>query len=243
MRLRIHTRAARPIGAAVLAAAALLAVQRQAHSDAQRRVEFEGRQWVADADSNLAVRKFRGRPALNVRGGVHTYAYLADVDFRDGTIEVDMAAGPRGVPGVAFRGSQDAKHVDRVAFRSSAPDSLPAETAVEQAVITRRDGTFVFLRMSSGIEVTKWFHVKVVVLGEKMEVYLNDAEEPVFIVDKILDGETRGTVGVWGLQDVYFANFQYTSADQGSGGAVSRRRDAVGSQPGGSSQVSGAARE
>ena len=89
----------------------------------------------------------------------------------------------------------------------------PAVELPQQELITPRDGTFFLLRTDRDVESPRWFHVKLIVLGSRVTVYLNDTKEPVLVVDKMLDAKTRGNVGVWGLQDVYFTNFRYTPTD------------------------------
>ncbi len=194
-------------------AVALLAGPRQAYAQGEKSVEFQGRRWVADSVSSISLAEFKGRPALSARGGVHTWVFLPEVDFRDGTIEVDLAAGPRGIPGIGFRGSDDAERVDRVTFTSSPSASSTAESRVEQAVITRRNGTLLVLRMARREKPRGWFHVKLVVVGSKVAVYVDGSKEPVLVVDKMLDKKGHGHVGVWGLHDVYFTNFRCTPAE------------------------------
>ena len=92
-----------------------------------------------------------------------------------------------------------------------AGSSTPVGT-IQQAVITRRNGTYLFLRMGPSVKAAEWFHVKLVILGTRLAVYVNHGREPVFVVDKVLDGKARGDVGVWSIGNTYFANFRYTPA-------------------------------
>jgi len=206
-----------PVWLLGLVAVTCLFAQPAGLADEWQAIEFEGKRWVADVNTHVVAGEFYGRQALNVRGGTHAYVFLPDVDFGNGTIEVDVAAGPRGVPGVGFRGSANGSRVDKVAFSLFRPGSQAPEGAVGQVVITPRDGTMFLLRTDRDVESPRWFRVRLDVHDGRVTVYVNGAVEPVLVVDKMLDANARGNLGVWGLQDVYFSNFRYTPAELASG--------------------------
>jgi hypothetical protein len=209
-----------------LAAASLLcpvAVAQERQTGASRNlrtIEFEGRRWVTDSASQVSIEEYEGKTALFVRGGLDGLVYLPDVVFRDGTIEVDFATRPRGIPGIGFRGSENGERLDKVIFNRWRWSSATKGGAIGQAVITRRRGTLLALRIpvpkedDSGrnLNIHGWFHVKVVVHGKRVAVYLNGAEGPSIEVNEMIDDTGRGTLGVLG-NHFYFANFRYTPAD------------------------------
>ncbi|NQT16716.1 MAG: hypothetical protein HQ582_28420 [Planctomycetes bacterium] len=183
-------------------------------------IEFEGKRWNLDSAHSVTVEEYKGRTALGVRGRRDTYVHLADVELRDGTIEVDIAAQSRATPGVGFRGRNNGESYDRVVFGPARRSPMNQGSLLEQAVITRRGGTLLLLRLGlpaerepgKNLDLYGWFHVKIVVCGQGLRVYFDDSREPIIIADKILDGDRRGTVGVCG-NDFYFANFRYTSRE------------------------------
>ncbi len=190
-------------------------------ADKRKTIEFEGRQWVTSLAETVAVEEYRGTTALWVCGRNDTFVYLPEVEFQDGIIEVDIAVGVRSVSGIGFRGRDGGNWVDRILI-----DRLPGvpgttNEVVEQAVVTRRNGTFVFLRIGvpkqDGFpekpDLSGWCHVKLVIRGNAAEVYLNGSEEPVFEVGAMFDGIGKGTLGVCG-GNFYFANFRYTTTEQ-----------------------------
>jgi UDP-N-acetyl-D-mannosaminuronic acid transferase (WecB/TagA/CpsF family) len=94
---------------------------------------------------------------------------------------------------------------------------------VEQAVVTRRNGTVLVLNIrGSGqdsipdrMDGPEWFHAKVVVQGDGVKVYLNGGEEPSIEVGAVFDGDRKGVLGLCGGGGLgfYFANFRYNTVE------------------------------
>ena len=189
----------------------------------EKTIEFEGKQWVTDLADRVTVEEYRGTTALCVRGRNDSYVYLPDVEFQDGTIEVDIAIEPRSVPGIGFRGRDDGKWYDKIMIDRRRGEPRDPNEMVEQAVVTRRNGTLVLLRVGTprqdGLgkkpDLYEWFHLKVAIRGKDVKVYLNGNEEPSIEVGGMFDDIGRGTLGVCG-RDFYFANFRYTSSVHGA---------------------------
>lgn len=183
-------------------------------------VEFEGRQWGRHLVSHVAVEEYRGKTALCVEGGgVNSSIYLPGVEFRDGTIEVDIATPGRSAPGIGFRGRDKGKWRNRIMFSRWRGKEDDKRGVVEQAVVTRRTSTVLHLNiresrqygLPKGLGGYDWFHVKVVVQGDTAKVYLNGSKEPSIEVGAVFDANEKGEVGFCGGH-FYFANFQYTNA-------------------------------
>jgi hypothetical protein len=136
------------------------------------------------------------------------------VDFGDGTIDVDVAsdlapdapAYARGFVGLAFR--IDAKgRFENLYMRptnSSAPDQVRRNHTIQYAAYP--DFRFDQLRSKSpekyetwaDIATGRWIHMRVVVVGSTLHLYLDGAPRPAFIVDDMkLPATQRGGVGVW----------------------------------------------
>ncbi len=141
--------------------------------------------------------------------------YLPINDFTDGTIEADLA-GPI-FTGIVFRVREDGKRAEKVYFRPQNAGTERHENTVQYAVMGREDGHWSALRREfpgkyeAGTDIQKeeWFHVRMVIEGTSLKVYVNDGKQPVLTVDPMLDGVSSGSVGLWGW-DSYFANFKYT---------------------------------
>jgi len=183
-------------------------------------IEFEGKKWECHSADRVAVKEYRGKTALRIYGGYDTAAYLPDVEFHDGTIEVDMAALDRSLPGIGFRGRDNGNWCSKILFNHWRGEDQDQGEFVEQAVVTRRNGTVLVLNIrGSGQDNTRdrmdgpdWFHVKAVIQADKVKVYLNGSEEPSIELGAMFDGNEKGVLGLCG-GGFYFANFRYTAVE------------------------------
>jgi len=154
--------------------------------DAQAKtIEFEGKTWAAGLAKEVTVADYKGKKAMHVLGGEQSYVYLPDVEFQDGIIEVDIA-GPI-FSGIGFRGRESGKRLEKVYFRPQNAGTAKHANTVQYAVIGREDGTWRYLRTNfpgkyeTGADIKKdeWFHVKLVIRGAEVKVYVDEKPEPV----------------------------------------------------------------
>lgn len=189
-------------------------------SSSRNTIEFEGRKWTHDVADRVSVEEYCGKTALRVSGGRTGSVYLPDVEFRDGTIEVDIAAIGRSTPGVGFRGRDNGNWHNTIIFNRWAGKDQDKSDVVEQAVVTRRTGTVLVLNIRKSGQHTirdaldgpEWFHVKLVVQGRKVQAYLDGSEEPSIEVGAMFDPNEKGVLGLCG-RHFYFANFRYTTVE------------------------------
>lgn len=184
-------------------------------------IEFEGNELEYHSADPVAVteEEYRGKTALRIYGGYDTAVYLPDVEFQDGTIEVDIAPLDRLIPGIGFRGRDDETWCNKILLNHWRGKKKDQGEFVEQAVVTRRNGTVLILNIRrSGrdnshdmMDGPAWFHVKAVIQADKVKVYLNGSDEPSIELGAMLDGNERGVLGLCG--GGYFANFQYTAVE------------------------------
>ncbi|MEM9158432.1 MAG: hypothetical protein AAGB46_05225 [Verrucomicrobiota bacterium] len=187
------------------------------HQGPAKKIAFEGKDWVSTYALNAEVVEFKGKTALHIVGREQCYVYLPIDDFQDGVIEVDIAGSI--FSGIAFRGREDGKRAEKLYFRPQNANTERHQNTVQYAVIGREDGHWRYLRTNhpgkyeTGVDIAKdeWFRAKFVIEGQSLKVFVNDSSEPTLIVDPLLDGRTKGSIGVWGW-DSYFANFKYTPA-------------------------------
>jgi hypothetical protein len=173
--------------------------------------------WDADA---------HGRPALFTRNVI----WLDGVNFTDGTIECDVLGKslPRGsnFPGFVFRGA-DAATFDSVYFRPfnfRAENPENASHAVQytslpqwtwQKLRAERTGQYE-KPIAPSLDGDAWFHAKIVLLGRKVTVFVNDAARPCLEVETLHD-RLGGRVGISGGDagdGGYFANLRNYAAPQ-----------------------------
>jgi hypothetical protein len=170
-----------------------------------------------DASGNGEVAEFLGRKSLRVSKGLF---YARGVEFRNGTIDVDMAPGPNGrFLGIAFR-VQSEDEYEVVFFR---PRSSGTTQAVQYTPGLRGANAWQIYTgpgytASASVPRSRWVHVRLVVSGVVARLYLDGAEDPTLVVPDLKLGNSKGSIGFWGhMGDAYFANLSYTPDDASPG--------------------------
>ncbi|HXE12812.1 MAG TPA: hypothetical protein VN633_11865 [Bryobacteraceae bacterium] len=136
-------------------------------------------------------------------------AVLKDVTFSDGTIEFDINTIGRGMPGIAFR-QQDDNNFELLYLR---PDpSCPAFRAcIQYAPQTRGVLLWDFFPQYENrapLRENGWNHIRMVVSGRRMNVFVNDAASPTLEVGRLEGDAVKGGVRLQGPAS--FANIVIT---------------------------------
>ena len=186
--------------------------------------------------------EYRGRHALKLAplpGHEHAQneelmAILADSDFKNGTIELDVSGarragystaederGFKGMIGVSFRIQGDKREtiyvrpenarLDNQVFRNrstqyeSIPD-FPWNLLREQS-----PGVY---ESYVDLEPGAWTKLRIEVSGTKARLYVNGATQPCLIVNDLKLGEARGKIALWSRvsTDAYFSNLRVEAA-------------------------------
>jgi hypothetical protein len=186
--------------------------------------------------------EYRGRHALKLAplpGHEHAQneelmAILADSDFKNGTIELDVSGarragyssaederGFKGMIGVSFHIQGDKREtiyvrpenarLDDQVFRNrstqyeSIPD-FPWNLLREQ-----RPGVY---ESYVDLEPGAWTKLRIEVSGTKARLYVNGATQPCLIVNDLKLGEARGKIALWSRvsTDAYFSNLRVEAA-------------------------------
>ncbi len=174
-------------------------------------VPFTSGQWQVK-DPKARFEDHLGRKSLYLTSG---FAFLKDVAFENGVIEVDIAApNLRSFIGIVFRFENEADH-EILYFR-------PHKSGLEDAVqYTPSFNGAAPWQLYSGPGFTtavdfpkgQWVHVRIEISGAGGKVYFNNSSKPVLVIDDLKRGHSRGSVGVWGFANGgYFSNFNYTIA-------------------------------
>jgi len=136
------------------------------------------------------------------------------LDFADGTIDVDVKSyladdAPeyaRGFVGISFRIDADG-HFESIYLRptnSVADDQVRRNHTVQYAAYP--DFRFSLLRRDfpekyetyADIDIGRWIHLRIVVLGVRAALYLDHRPKPAFIVNDLKWGDAqKGGVGIW----------------------------------------------
>lgn len=172
---------------------------------------------------NVAVsaETYSGRAALRVEdlgapnGQFEKLVRLPGVEFGDGEIELWVAGSPgggavtgaRGFVGIAFRLSEDGATGEAVYIRPTngrAEDQERRNHAVQYISApdwpwerTRRETPSRY-EAYADMEPGRWTRMRVVVSGDKARLFLDEATQPVLIVNDLKGGAARkGGVALW----------------------------------------------
>jgi hypothetical protein len=159
---------------------------------------------------------YKGQKALQLvaAAGNDAVALLKDLEFKDGTIEVDLAGLPgpgasntaRGFIGVAFRSAPHAAAFDCFYLRPTngrADDQLRRNHSAQyvsepeygwERLRTQAPGVY---ESYVDLETGAWTHVKIEVGGVHARLFVNGATQPTLIVNDLKRGGTSGAIGLW----------------------------------------------
>jgi len=189
-------------------------------------------------NAKAEITTYRGRRAVhliplpeNRSSNGEMLAILTERDFKDGTIEVDVAGDRRedsapdvrGFIGIAFRIQPEASKFEYIYLRplnGRADDQLRRNHSVQYSA--HPDYPWNRLRAENpgqyesyvDLEPAVWTKMKIVVAGTKASLYVNDAPQPCLIVNDLKLGETHGQIALWAHSstDGYFSNLTVREA-------------------------------
>jgi len=188
---------------------------------------------AAPVKFEAAVASYRGRRAVRIvnveapatKTGEQVLGIVKTSDFKDGTIEADVAGLPRqgakpstrGFVGIAFRIQDHGSRYEAFYLRMTngrAGDQLQRNHSAQY--VSHPDFPWQRLREENpgmyesyvDLEAGAWTRIKIVVSGTKAQLYVNNAEQPCLIVNDLKLGETHGPVALWTGSDTeaYFSN-------------------------------------
>jgi hypothetical protein len=150
-----------------------------------------------------------------MKGGI---AYLEDEEFLDGILEFDMAIPDgRGFFGAVWR-LQDMENYEEFYVRSH--QSGNPDASQYTPVFNGVAGWQLYHGPGYGAAVKynfdEWMHVKIIVSGERGEIFIMDMEKPAIIIDDMKMGKITGKVGlkVNNFSPGRLANFKITSLEK-----------------------------
>jgi hypothetical protein len=197
-----------------LALACAVTAGRETLSSAYDSTDFDPARWQIK-DPNARVEERLGRKSLYLKSG---FAFMKDVVFEDGVIEVDIAAPTlRSFVGIVFR-FENADDHEIVYFR---PHKSGLEDAAQYTPSFNGSACWQLYSgkgFTAAVEIPKeqWVHARIEISGLGGKVYFNNSEKPVLEISDLKRGHSRGTVGVWaGANGGHFSNFTYRSVAAG----------------------------
>jgi hypothetical protein len=182
---------------------------------------------------------FRGRRALHLAPAEDhetdrdsMIALVGDTNFKDGTIEAEVAGVPitvmdptgRGFVGVEFRAREHGARAENIYLRPTngrADDQLRRNHSVQYESLPEfrwyrlREETPGVYESYADLEAGAWTKMRIEVAGTKARLYVNGAAQPCLIVNDLKLGEARGQIGLWAFvaTDAYFSNLKVTQTN------------------------------
>ena len=212
----------------ILISIALLSVSGATSLSGEKTFRLDSLDGLEMVNAKGEVVTYRGRRAVHLtpdgKDG-QMLAIVTNTDFKDGTIELDVAGAPagtvpggaRGFIGVAFRAQPHAARYECFYIRPTngrADDQLRRNHSAQY--ISEPDYTWQRLRNEKpgvyesyvDLETGVWTHIKVEVSGVKAKLYVNGSAQPCLIVNDLKAGESHGQIVLWAEQstEAYFSN-------------------------------------
>ncbi len=142
------------------------------------------------------------------------FAYLTDVDFTDGVIEVNLAVtGERGYPGLVFR-VQSEENYERIYIRphvagvfANALQYAPVINRVACWQLYHGEGCTAAVDMPED----RWVPLRLEIAGTQARLFVDGAETPALVIHDLKHGSSRGGIGVFGEPNgtSFFSDFRY----------------------------------
>jgi hypothetical protein len=163
-------------------------------------------EWIIPNSGGVGYRMdtYKGSKALIIKKDFNNYkfgavAYPKDLNFTDGEIELDMASSNGNeYLGLAFR-IRDAHHYQTLYFRPASSGTINAIQYMPEKKdeFNWWDYEADKYQSKATLPATAWFHIKAVVKGQQLTVYVDHQPKPAMIYNA-LDPELKsGSVGFW----------------------------------------------
>jgi hypothetical protein len=126
-------------------------------------------------------------------------AVLKDTTFGDGTIEFDVNTIGRGAPGIAFR-QQDEENFELLYLRPD-PNCPAFRACIQYAPQTHGVLLWDFFPQYENrapLREIGWNHIKMVVSGRRMNVFVNDATSPTLEIGRLEGDALKGGIRLQG---------------------------------------------
>lgn len=178
-----------------------------------KEISFSSPEWRF-GNENHRMETFKGKECLYMEPGFAVYNGLK---FKNGTIEFDISfSETRQFAGVAFRRENDTNYEEFYMrpHQSGNPDAnqyTPVFNGLSGWQLYHGEG----YGAPFDYKFDEWMHVKLVVLDERMEVYIEDMNQPLIYVPKLKRATRSGEIGFTTARSyVRLANVKVLSSDK-----------------------------
>jgi hypothetical protein len=217
----------------------VLSASGQATQERVKALRLDSVDGLELVNTKAEIVTYRGRKALHLappqnhgKDRDSMIALVAGTDFKDGTIEVEVAGVPitamdataRGFVGLELRAQEHGARAENIYLRPTngrAEDQLRRNHSVQYESFP--DYPWHRLRQESpgvyesyvDLEEGAWTKMKIEIAGTKARLYVNGAAQPCLIVNDLKLGDVRGQIGLWAFiaTDAYFSNLKVTQTN------------------------------
>ena len=155
--------------------------------------------WTFQADQAEFI-THRNVPAIKgLNGG--TQVFLNDLIFTNGTIEFDVELNENGFVGISFRMGEDRLETENFYIRAFWPVSPILRTTLQYATVVDSMSLWDLTddyQAPANIQQEGWNHVKLVISGRQMLVYVNDLKKPALHVPALEGRLNSGGISLGG---------------------------------------------
>ena len=176
----------------------------------QKRYDYShvkpGEWFVQKTDTlDYGIEQYEGKPAFVLKrkfgnSKSSSLAYPEKLNFKDGIIELDVASpgGKNGYVGIAFH-IKDSHHYETLYFRPGSSGTINAVQYMpeKKAEFNWWDYESDKYQAKATLPATAWFHVKAVVKGCTLKVFVNNSKLPVMVRSDLDGGMKEGSAGFW----------------------------------------------
>ncbi|MCO8121589.1 hypothetical protein NHH03_07565 [Stieleria sp. TO1_6] len=171
-----------------------------------KQIDFQGHSWVGRDVAALEKTSYLGDDALRMTSASMTsFAYVDELDFRSGSVEMDLASVGRSVASIGFFGSADGKQFDRLIINRLRRFDENGSHRLRQAVVTMNKEISIVLnvyatRNQDGDEgdLQNWIHVRLELNQNRLKVFIDDDDTPAFETGGVFDQARSGRIGICG---------------------------------------------
>jgi hypothetical protein len=191
---------------AILTAALLLIAAASSAQWTHKYTVIKFADWVMPRADGLShsITTYQGAEGLMLKKNFNSpkeafIAYPKDINFKDGEIELDMAStSGNDYLGLAFR-IKDAQHYESLYFRPASSGTINAvqympEKKAEFNWWEYEDDKY---QAKATLPSNKWFHIKAVVKGQTLTVYVDHNPKPTMVYTALDASLKSGSVGFW----------------------------------------------
>lgn len=154
---------------------------------------------------------YKGVPAVQGARNAAMGVLLKDMVFTNGTIEYDVALKGQGFPGINYRISKDSLHYETFYLRYFGSADAKLRYTTQYAPIVDKVNLWDLTddyQAAVELNETGWNHIKMVIHGKQMRVYVNHMETPSLWVPAMEGITDKGSIALNG--NAIYANVVIT---------------------------------